>query len=361
MVNLRKPTSRRWPAAAFGTLWLAAAGCHAPRDNPLDPASPYHHPPEPPAAVTDLAADTLMGWRCRLTWTAPEGARRYLLYWGPADWNGRDMDRAQRYTGDLPGVKLPGSPESVWIDLVPGLTQVWVLFSTSEQGLWSAGSNPVSTTSPRRDRPGRAQVSAWSEVYGRWTGDHRRELHLRAAIADSDTVQLAWVQWEGRTLTLLELDTARSIWTGRVTEGLIPSGSLERLVGHSLKLLFLDRAGFINSEFGATLVRIVDPPPLGLTPRPGDTTDANPPVLEWEPYNGLFLFTYRVEIWQVIAADPTVPQLIYRRENIPADSTRHSVPLNLPTDALVFFWTVAVVDEFGDFAVSVENNFWLRQ
>ena len=346
---------------AFLLTAALLAGCQAPRDNPWDPASPHYQPPQAPGRIADLAFDSLDGLRCRLVWTAPAGAQRYLLFSALPDWDGADTTGARRYDGELPAPKPSGARQAAWVELPANQTRGWALFSLSAEGLLSAASNIAVVPAPRYDRPAEVSVSAVSIVTAQWSGADRLELEIAAAIADSDTVSHVWWTIEDETDTWTLSGQGDGLhWFKRFRESDLPDGSLESLVGHALILHHVDRAGFISSGTPFGLARVIDRTPEWLSPLPDDTLDTPRPRLEWLDFAARYPFTYAIEIWHVPAASPNQPQLLFQREAISADSTALSVDVDLIPAPLFLYWTVAAVDEFGDRSLSLESKFFIR-
>jgi hypothetical protein len=338
-------------------LLILSLSCSAPRDNPLDPASPYYAPPQPPESVDDLAIDSLDNLRCRITWTAPRGASIYLLYSSLPDWDGSNTGQAIQYSGELPGVRPVGIRQKTWIDLPPGQTRGWAIFSRSSDGLLSAASNILVIPAPRYNHPGAVTVQANSIYITQWSGLDRIELEITATIADSDTVDHVWVEFEGEEVGILSPVGDGLTWRKRFGEGLLPGANIEAFVGHPLSINYYDRAGFQSKDATATLVRIIRSEPEWISPAPNDTVSTTRPLLSWTPFDAEFDFSYSVEIWHVPQSDPDDPQLVYSVNGISSAQNEHQVLTDLPTDLLFLYWTLIVEDEFGNRSVSLESNF----
>jgi len=335
------------------TLWLLP-GCDAPRDNPFDPLSPYYKPPLPPSAITDLALDSLDGNRARLRWTTPVGAVEYRLLHAVASWDGSDRRTASLYGGELPGIRPAGTVATTWIDLPSGSARAWAIYSISPEGRESPLSNLLVIEPGVVDRGGTLISWANSIYWGSWTPPEVVELQLTALIEDPDLVDSVWAVIDSTHLGRLWIDQETLAWSLTLTEDQLPGGSLRRLVGHPVVVSYRDNAGFLRHDGPHSVMRVIEPPPEVIGPTNDDLV-SNPPRMTWEPQWRDFDFTYAVEVVHV--SSNLIYTLRYRREGISSDSTGHDIPVSLPDSPRYLYWTLAVVDEFGNRSVSREARF----
>jgi hypothetical protein len=344
---------------ALLTILLSAAlltisACDAPHSNPFDPHSPGYRLPAPPETIRDLMLDTLIVGSARLSWTAPAGASRYLLYYGSEGWSG-DPDRgADLYVSDLPSPKSAGSRQSAWIEVTEGNARLWSLFSISGDSILSQGSNILTITPLRRDKAGTISSGARSLYQLLWEYPWEYiELDLTATISDSDGIDSVWAVSELGDLGQMLLSLDRKTWTTQLLEDQLPFGSLERLIGHSINIAYRDGAGFQTVSEDIHLSRVIYTPPQ--TESPSNVAVSSFPRFTWLPYVADFEFTYGVEIVHV-SLDYT-QTLIHRRFGIPSDSTGYTVEDSLLARQRFYYWTISVEDEFGDRAISLQTTF----
>ncbi len=343
-------------AVSLLTLIMLLTACQAPHDNPFDPQSKAYIPDSPPDHINDLTLDSLVDLRCRLTWTAPGGARLYALYSGLPGWDGSDTTGGEPYNGELPGVKPAGTEQSVWIELPPAETRAWVLFSISESGLMSGGSNAVVIAAPARNRPAEVSVGARSIHQASWGSLPYLALEIRASISDPDGVDRVWVKCDTMELGTLQSTGDTMTWLGHFPEAGLNGLRIADLVGYPLTLYHLDNAHFVAASDPFYLIRVIDDMPEVIAPDNDVVLYTTQPQLEWEPFGADFRFTYKIEILHV--PDGTSEgNRVYLAEDIPSDSTVHTVNSPLTTEPQYLVWTVAAVDEFGDEARSLTARF----
>ena len=341
-------------------IWLPSlilTACDAPRDNPFDPRGPGYQSSQP-ERIVDLSLDTLAGIRCLLSWSAPAGADDYRLYSSRSisGWDGRSIEGAELYQGELPGVKPAGTRQTAWIDLPPNQTRAWAIFTISEAGLLSEGSNVLVIPAPPRDRPAVEAAHASSLYLASWASLPWFGLELTASIADSDGVDSVWVCLEDQNVAELLSMGDGLHWRNQIHESHLPGGLLGNLVGHPLTLHHLDGAGFTTSGEPFRLARVIYVEPEVDSPF-SDTLDTRQPRLQWERYITDFNFTYAIEIVHV--SESSFRTVVYRDSLINPDSTGHQVTIRLPDQPELLYWTVSVVDDFGDLARSREAVFWV--
>jgi len=353
---------------ALLAILFIAVGCEAPHDNPFDPSSSAYLPPVPPLPVTDLllVQDSLNALSALIQWTTPEGADEYYLYHGPVGWDGKLQTGYIPYDGELPGVKPAGSRQQLWITLTPGLTRVWALYSRSEAGLMSDPSNLLTIQAPNRDRPSYIAGVARSSYKRSWGFFDLVDLDLTATVSDTDGVDSVWATSDIGLLGALDLTPYASRWAATISEDSLPGKRLEMLVGHPIWIYCLDGLGNVTRSEANTLVRVLYIPPLPDYPSYQDTVNIRP-TLTWYSYSVDFTHTFTIDV-SFLRAPQNVITLVYHKDEISPDSLSHTLSSDLePTleDSLdsgnsYYFWTLTVVDEFGDRITSLENTFEVK-
>lgn len=130
----------------------------------------------------------------------------------------------------------------------------------------------------------------------------------------------------------------------------LPDG-VEGLLGKTLRIEVRDASG--NAALGPpmSLVRVIEQSPQTVSPQ-GEASTGPSPTLVWQPAQLPFAFTYRVDLFLVAAG---VPNLIEQRTALDPAMTSYSVQQELaPGD---YYWTVWVVDAFGNRSRSKEAAF----
>ena len=131
----------------------------------------------------------------------------------------------------------------------------------------------------------------------------------------------------------------------------LPAG-LDALLGHALSLRAIDRSGFENTSSATTIIRVIDETPLALSPDDLSLLDNDQPIFEWAPVVLPYPYTFRID---VVRVDQNVQSTVQVIEDIPSTETMHVASEAIPTGR--YFWTVSVVDEFGNRSRSREAGF----
>lgn len=331
--------------------------CDAPRDNPLDPQSPLYIQGEAPERITDLRMDNLTPSSCRLYWTAPEGAIRYLLFKGDLSWDGSDTTQATRYTGILPAPER--GVQSCEVSLQPNTSHIWALYTLSSEGLLSPPSNLITISAPIRDRLATIDLTYRTHNIAWWAGPNQKFLEVFATINDSDGVREVWIQKDTTKIMYLEslgLLPNHTHWSGELYDYEAPNGTLETLLGHRLSLWHTDSLDFTTLDSNFQISRIINHNPRTLSPTNDSLATPNPGFyLFWEDYPAYYNFTYAIDIYHMSAS--YVPTHVFSDSLISSEQNSYQINRRLTEEPLFFLWTVSVVDEFGNRARSLEARF----
>lgn len=134
----------------------------------------------------------------------------------------------------------------------------------------------------------------------------------------------------------------------------LPVESLHDLVGRRFFLVVRDQEDNVARSAPQYLTRVIEPSPQALQGRvEGDSVQ-----FQWRPSVGEeddpypFEYTYRVSVYRT---EGGFERLQARYENIVSDSTSLRAPApDVPSSS---YWTVAVVDAFGNWSRSKESGF----
>jgi len=131
----------------------------------------------------------------------------------------------------------------------------------------------------------------------------------------------------------------------------IPGSDLYEIVGAPVQITVMDRDSSRTVNTGEKLIRIISPAPVALSPT--GLAQADPaPLMEWQPFAASYRFSYLVSVYFIRAG---VPTLMFNSEPLPARNLSYRYPDSLATGT--YFWTVSVVDEFGNVGRSKEASF----
>lgn len=324
--------------AAFVGL-LAAAGClgDAPHDNPLDPLSEsYREVGAVAGQVTRLYQnDPVAGADVVLTPLEAGGGAAFVARTGS---DGRFA------LDDVPAGTYRLAAEAG--GYVPAADTVAVSLGARVERALRLDGRPVVTAALRT-----VHVSRW------WPEEDLYLLEVDADVADPDgaiDVEAVWLEMDGAGFALpLQLTPVAGRFAATVDAGALPSGSLHAAVGQPFVVRVRDRAGVVEGTAGQTLARIIEETPVTASPQ-GLALVAEPrPVLSWEPAALPFPFTYRVDVVRVVEANlQTVVQTV---EGLGPETTTLQVPEALPRGT--YYWTLSVVDAFGNRSRSKEAGF----
>lgn len=137
----------------------------------------------------------------------------------------------------------------------------------------------------------------------------------------------------------------------RLEENSVPGADLYALVGAALRVTVQDRDSAIVSDDRAKLIRIISPAPVAETPTGLAVADPSP-LMQWQPFVASFRFRYLVAIYHIRAGIPT---LMFTSEPLPLTQFSYQYADSLAPGT--YFWTVSVVDDFGNVGRSKEASF----
>lgn len=178
------------------------------------------------------------------------------------------------------------------------------------------------------------------------------ELDDKDGIADIDSLWIVIDDFDYREPVVVETTPGTYIHSIPATTLPIP---MTALPGHNIYLRAIDRAGTVNTSLARLLIRVIDETPLALDPKDLEFAPDPTPLFTWEPVSLTFPYTFRID---VVRIDQNVRTTILTLEDIPSSETSIESP-----DAILageYFWTVSVVDEFGNRSRSREAGFRIR-
>ena len=132
----------------------------------------------------------------------------------------------------------------------------------------------------------------------------------------------------------------------------LPGSSLYALQGDQIVVEAMDVAGFISRSAPQHILRVIDLTPVAVDPQGQETIRTPTPTLTWEDAALPYEFTYRIEI---VHDQADVQTTVYTKSDIPPDSLSHVAEMELPPGT--YYWTVFVVDQYGNRSRSKEAGF----
>jgi hypothetical protein len=179
-------------------------------------------------------------------------------------------------------------------------------------------------------------------------------IDLNITTSDTDGVEeldLVWFEVAGLNLSdTLAKTITPGLFNDRITTDII---SLHNFIGQEFKLNVQDKFGAIVNSSPHFVSRIIEHIPVLLTPSQGDTVATQPFELSWEnvflPYN----FHLGIEIMNI--NDFGFPTPIDFIDSVPSNAS--SYLYTSPLDPGTYFWTLYIIDNFGNSSRSKEGAF----
>lgn len=134
----------------------------------------------------------------------------------------------------------------------------------------------------------------------------------------------------------------------------LPSNNLEWLVGKALTIWVRDRSTALVSSEPFFVTRIIEQEGTPTFPSSQDTISGSP-EFRWSPPSVAFTYAYTVT---VVRTDAGVQTIVATQKQIDSHQYSWQLPQTLP--AGTYFWTLAVVDEFGNVSQSKQSSFFCR-
>ncbi len=132
----------------------------------------------------------------------------------------------------------------------------------------------------------------------------------------------------------------------------LPAVSLQALMGRALRLWVRDTQDGVSGSAPQQLSRIIEQTPVAAAPQGLVLLETDRPTLTWDPFPAAYPFTYRIDVFRDEINRPVAARLI---ENLGMSTTSIQLAEPLPTGP--YFWTVTVVDAFGNQSRSKEAGF----
>ncbi len=128
--------------------------------------------------------------------------------------------------------------------------------------------------------------------------------------------------------------------------------NIEELLGHEIFIEITDRAGKICRFGPKFLVRVIDEEPEIESPR-GLALVTAQPMLKWNFIRVPFSFTFKLEVYRIINQYYYYDVLTV--SNLPSDVIEHQIQTALKPD--LYWWTISIVDEWGNWSRSERATF----
>jgi hypothetical protein len=146
---------------------------------------------------------------------------------------------------------------------------------------------------------------------------------------------------------------APGIFSKQYLESTLPGRNLFNLVGHNLEVMATDNVGYTSASVEEKIVRIISEVPVAVSPVALQRLSNPQPELTWRQETVVpYKFTYRLDLFR---DDSGITTTIETQPGISGEQTTTRVTNNLTTGR--YFWTISIVDEFGNTSRSKEAAF----
>ncbi len=198
-------------------------------------------------------------------------------------------------------------------------------------------------------------ISLRSVHLSRWWPSDLYFLEINARTNDPDglvDVENVWVEIPELEFAAPLTPTSGGQFELRLDEDALPTSSLSALLGRSFSLFVEDQQNDTAAAAPRQLARVIEAIPVATSPSGDVLLDTDEPVLIWDPLALSFSFSYEV---QVFRDEVNQNVLVQTLPEIPPSQT--SIPLSSPLPTGQYFWTVAVIDTYGNRSRSKEAAF----
>lgn len=144
-------------------------------------------------------------------------------------------------------------------------------------------------------------------------------------------------------------------FTVSVHSALIPTGTLHWLTGKPLRIVSRDGSKAVNISEPFFISRIIENGSTPLSPAVFDSVSRDSVVFMWEPANAVYNYTSLVDLYQ---AGTEIKQ--WTSSPLPSSTEEIALPESVAIEPRNYFWTVTLVDEFGNSFRSKESYFVVK-
>ncbi len=205
--------------------------------------------------------------------------------------------------------------------------------------------------------PGFETIVVTSHHISRWwplEDAHHLTIETRVFDADGvDEIDSVWMEIPAIAFSETLFTTGvLGLYQQTVQEAELPVQSMHALEGRALQFLCRDKAGNVSQSEDIFIVRIIDQVPVLIAPVGLAPIDSFPAVFSWKQVFVDYDFHYKIEIYRINLG---FYSLVRTYDNIPFSDTAFEVTEPLPPGD--YFWSIYIVDEFGDTSSSKEGAF----
>lgn len=166
-------------------------------------------------------------------------------------------------------------------------------------------------------------------------------------ISDLDSV---WVSVDTLAFGMTYSVSAKN-FQADITASQLPTNTLEWLIGRRVLVNARDKNNSIGTSTAVYAARIIENEAAPVYPALQDTASSSP-EFQWTPPSVLFAFSYTIAVVRVLGGTQTV---VWTQADVGSYLRAFQYPSTLQPGN--YFWTISVVDEYGNIAQSKESSF----
>ena len=318
-------------AATAGILFFLA-GCapDAPHDNALDPASPQFSP-------TGSLSGRIISKK-----TPTTGIASALVVLLPSN---------TATIGDSSGYFS-------FAKIYPGSVALAIQksgFLSDTVSVTITNGSSVQQTIVLDQFPSIASMKVLTQKIDQWWPGPIYSASFSAIVSDPDgidDVDSVWLKVDGLQIAMEYSLAAKNFQLTLFAEDL-PSNNLEWLIGKLLTIAARDRNYALANSDPFYVTRIIEQE--GSPSYPAQDTVSGTPEFRWSPPAVAFTYTYTVT---VVRTDAGVQTIVATQKLI--DPHQYAWQCIQILEQGTYFWTLAVVDEFGNISQSKQSSFVVR-
>ena len=305
--------------------------CDAPRNNPLDPKNP------------NSAFSSISGHVHTIT-DSRKPISNVAVYWRNAD---RLVFTNQNGSFSIQDV----IPENGWLTFsregyLPDSTEV----------IWSEGRN-VNLQVSLNAKPHLDSLAIYSDIRNKHPNLKTARVIIKAKVTDADSdYDIDSVYVENSKLNIksdLQYNVNDRLYEKTFSTFSLSIKSIQQVIGCDFEIKVVDGQSHTITVGKDQVRRVILDDVKYDSPSSYDVVPTTP-QLQWHLFNPGFDFTFMIEIF----TDEIIPQKVWEKSGIPADSTNITVDRTLPQGD--YFWVIWCVDEFQNRSRSKPASFTVQ-
>jgi hypothetical protein len=141
-----------------------------------------------------------------------------------------------------------------------------------------------------------------------------------------------------------------------IDDSQLPNQDLQWLVGKDIVISATDHESGAGSSAPFFVSRIIEPEAVPTSPTSLQSTVASP-VLEWNPPTVSYNFTYQLQVVH-IDTSTGIQAVVWSESGLSSTDLSFTYPGSLSSGT--YFWTVTVIDDYGNSSRSKEASFMVK-